>query len=338
MGGYITYTIKATVANDLVSDITTKASALTRDGPVESNVLVTPPATPNVTLTHTLLSSTPYLINGKLNFEIKVSNNGGAIAHGYHVTQNINTLLTNNGLANDLSSAFNNTDVTGNPFSTWTVTVNNIGSNSLSAYQASGVQTDVDFDDTVSIYPGESITYLVEATLTPITIGTLQGFSAAVKDESGSLVQSANVTDTVNAEKVLNVSDSDIAISKTTTASEYVPGGNIEYEITATNDSSKYFANNLLIQDNLTCVMTEQAGGAGDAQAFKEWKVDVISGEDSLGSDPGSYSYGSWSSNPIALTPDLAPGKTVKYKLTAKTNDASMGVFWMTRRAVPTTA
>ncbi|EVU10227.1 hypothetical protein D046_8435A, partial [Vibrio parahaemolyticus V-223/04] len=94
--------------------------------------------------------------------EIKVSNNGGAIAHGYHVTQNINTLLTNNGLANDLSSAFNNTDVTGNPFSTWTVTVNNIGSNSLSAYQASGVQTDVDFDDTVSIYPGESITYLVE--------------------------------------------------------------------------------------------------------------------------------------------------------------------------------
>ncbi|MCG0012468.1 DUF11 domain-containing protein [Vibrio parahaemolyticus] len=327
VGGYITYTIKATVANDLVSDITTKASALTRDGPVESNVLVTPPATPNVTLTHTLLSSTPYLINGKLNFEIKVSNNGGAIAHGYHVTQNINTLLTNNGLANDLSSAFNNTDVTGNPFSTWTVTVNNIGSNSLSAYQASGVQTDVDFDDTVSIYPGESITYLVEATLTPITIGTLQGFSAAVKDESGSLVQSANVADTVNAEKVLNVSDSEIAISKTTTASEYVPGGNIEYEITVTNGSSKYFANNLLIQDNLTCVMTEQAGGAGDAQAFKEWKVEVISGEDSLGSDPGSYSYGSWSSNPIALTPDLAPGKTVKYKLTAKTNDASMGVI-----------
>ncbi|MCQ6453670.1 hypothetical protein NPN23_24665, partial [Vibrio parahaemolyticus] len=71
----------------------------------------------------------------------------------------------------------------------------------------------------------------------------------------------------------------------------------------------------------------EQAGGAGDAQAFKEWKVEVISGEDSRGSDPGSYSYGSWSSNPSALTPDLAPGKTVKYKLTAKTNDASMGVI-----------
>ncbi|MCV5391284.1 hypothetical protein OFC62_41845, partial [Escherichia coli] len=70
----------------------------------------------------------------------------------------------------------------------------------------------------------------------------------------------------------------------------------MEYEITVTNGSSKYFANNLLIQDNLTCVMTEQAGGAGDAQAFKVWKIEVISGEDSLGSDPGSYSYGSWSS------------------------------------------
>ncbi|MCV5746145.1 hypothetical protein OFN42_38655, partial [Escherichia coli] len=82
-------------------------------------------------------------------------------------------------------------------------------------YQGSA-QTDVDFDDTVSIYPGESITYQIKATLTPITIGTLQGFTASVTDDSGSLVKSSSISDTVDAEKVLSVTDSDISISKTT--------------------------------------------------------------------------------------------------------------------------
>ncbi|MDW1818957.1 hypothetical protein R7Z10_01005 [Vibrio sp. Vb1018] len=326
VGGYITYTIKATVAADLISDIDTQASSTTRAGKVDGNPLSTPPSDPEIALEHTLNSTSPYLINGEVDFELKVSNNGGAIAHNYHVKQNIKDLVSRNGLANNLSPSYNNTDVDGNPFTTWEITVSSIGSNSLSDYQGSA-QTDVDFDDTVSIYPGESITYQIKATLTPITIGTLQGFTASVTDDSGSLVKSSSISDTVDAEKVLSVTDSDISISKTTSASEYVPGGEIEYEITVTNGSSKYFANNLLVQDNLTCVKTEQAGGAGDAQAFEQWKVEVISGEDSNGSDPGTFSYGTWTSSPLSLTPDIAPGKTIKYKLTAKTNDTSTGLI-----------
>lgn len=326
VGGYITYTITATVASDLLSNIDTQATSTTRAGNVDSNALSTPPADPDIELEHTINSTSPYLINGEVDFELRVTNNGGAIAHNYHVKQNINDLVSSNGLANNLSPSYNNTDVDGNPFATWNITVSGIGSNSLSDYQGSP-QTDVDFDDTVSIYPGESITYQIKATLTSITIGTLQGFTASVTDESGSLVQNSTISSTVDAEKVLTVTDSDISITKTTSASEYVPGGEIEYEITVTNGSSKYFANNLLVQDNLTCVITEQAGGAGDGQAFEKWKVDVISGEDSIGSDPGSFSYGTWTSSPLSLTPDIAPGKTIKYKLTAKTNDTSTGLI-----------
>ncbi|MGR5130968.1 hypothetical protein [Vibrio alfacsensis] len=326
VGGYITYTIIATVTDDLVSDIVTQATSTTRAGTVDSNELTTPPARSDIELTHRLLSTTPYLINGEVDFEVKVTNSGGSIAHNYHVKQNIKDLISSNGLANDLSSNFDHTDVNGNPFATWGVSVTNIGSQSLSGYQGS-TQTDVDFDDTVSIYPGESITYRIKATLTPITIGTLQGFTASVSDNKGTLVQTSSISDTVDAEKVLNVADSDISISKTTSASEYVPGGEIEYEITVTNGSSTYFANNLLVQDNLTCVVTEQAGGAGDGQAFKEWKVEVTSGQDAIGSDPGAYAYGVWSSSPISLTPDIAPGKTIKYKLIAKTNDTSIGLI-----------
>ncbi|MGR5210576.1 hypothetical protein ACPV4A_08495 [Vibrio rotiferianus] len=326
VGGYITYTIEAKVADDLISDIVTRATSSTRAGVVDSNELTTPPATPNITLKHTLQSTSPYLINGEVDLRLNVTNNGGSIAHDYHVKQNIKDIISSNGLANNLSPSYNHTDVDGNPFVTWNISVANIGSNSKSSYQG-GVQTDIDFDDTVSLYPGESIDYQIQAKLTPITIGTLQGFAASVTDESDALVESSRISDTVNAEKVLSATDSDISITKTTSASEYVPGGEIEYEITVTNGSSKYFANNLLVQDNLTCVVTEQAGGSGDGQAFEKWKVDVISGEDSIGSDPGSFSYGTWTSNPLSLTPDIAPGKTIKYKLTAKTSDTSTGLI-----------
>ncbi|MET2973334.1 hypothetical protein, partial [Vibrio harveyi] len=99
VGGYITYTIQATVAADLVSDIQTQATSTTRSGTVDSNELTTPPADPNITLEHKLNSTSPYLINGEVDFEVKVSNTGGAIAHNYHVKQNIKDLISSNGLA-----------------------------------------------------------------------------------------------------------------------------------------------------------------------------------------------------------------------------------------------
>ncbi|CAH1544151.1 exported hypothetical protein [Vibrio harveyi] len=246
VGGHVTYTIKATVVDDLVGDIVTKATSTTRAGTVNSSELTTPPADPDIALAHTLQSTSPYLINGEVDVQIKVTNNGGAIAHNYHVKQNIKDLVSPNGLANDRTSSYNNTDVDGNPFDTWDITVSNIGGKSDSSY-AGSTQTNVDFNDIVSIYPGESITYQVKATLTPVTIGALQGFTASVTDQADTLVKSSSISDTVNAEKVLSVADSDISITKTTSASEYVPGGEIEYEITVTNGSSKYFANNLLV-------------------------------------------------------------------------------------------
>jgi len=326
VGGHITYTIQATVASDLVSNINTEATATTRAGTVISNALSTPPAAPVIELEHKLKTKKPYLINHPFILELTVSNKGGAIAHNYHVKQNIEQVISNLGLANDLKPENNSADVDGNPFTTWNIEVSDIGAHSHSDYNGSS-QTDADFDDTVSLYPDESITYQIKATLAPITIGTLQGFTALVTNETGSLVERATISDTVKAEKVLGATDSEISISKTTSASEYIPGDIIEYEIAVKNDSSKYFANNVLVQDNLTCTQTDQVGGTGVGQAFKEWKVEVISGQDSIGSDPGSFNYKAWTSSPISLTPDIAPGQTIKYRLTARTNDSSTGLI-----------
>ncbi|MCK6263704.1 DUF11 domain-containing protein [Vibrio sp. ZSDE26] len=327
VGGSITYTISAEVVDGLVGDIVTQAVSSSKEGDQSSDELTTPAAKPKVEISHTISSVNPYLVNQERVFTVVVYNNGKGIAHDYHVKQNIAQLITNNGLANDLESHFDNSDVSGQPFSSWKVKVSDIGSHSLSDYNATGEQTDVDVEDTVSIYPNESISYTITANLTPVTIGDIAGFNASVEDSSGRVVVDAQINEQLSAEQVLYFPDPDIKVTKTTQASEYIPGQNVEYDIKVSNSSSKYFANNLLIVDDLTCVQTEQAAGAGVGQAFSQWKLEVVSGEDDQGTDPGLFNYNQWMTSEVTLSPDIAPGKEVHYRLTAQVNDSSVGLI-----------
>ena len=327
VGGKLTYTIVADVVDSIVGNIETSATAHTKDGDVVSETKVTPPAEPNVSITHEINKTNPYLVSSERQFTVEVSNSGAGIAHDYHVKQNIADLISNLGLANNLKPEHNHNDVSGNPFASWTIDVTDSGENSLSSYKSSGTQTDVAFDDTISLYPNESITYLVKAKVSPVAIGEIQGANAGVFDEAGKLVQDAQVSARVMPERVLSVNDPEINIVKKTKASEYVPGNTVEYEIEVSNSSSKYFANDLEVVDDLTCVQTEQAGGAGEGAAFKRWKLEPLSSEDNLGTDHGSYSYGSWTTSSVTVSPDIAPGKSVVYKLTAEVSDSSIGLI-----------
>ncbi len=265
-GGRIVYTLTATVIDNLVGDIEVMAKSKTKEGDEQSNALVTPPAQPDVSITQQVDSTNPYLVSQLREFTINVTNNGQGIAHDYQVTHNISNMLTNLGLGNDLQPQYDHTDVTGNPFSTWQVEVTKIGGNTSSSYASSGIQSNVDFADTISLYPGESIQYALKATISPVAIGTIQGASAAVFDQIGSLVEDTQISTPITAKKVLNVSDPEIRVTKTTKESEYIPGNQVEYLITVENSSSQYFANDLAIVDDLTCIQTEQAGGAGQGR------------------------------------------------------------------------
>lgn len=327
VGGKLTYTISTVVANDLVGDIVTSALAHTKDGDVESEKRTTPPSKPIVSIEHTLSSTSPYLVGSERTFTIEVSNSGQGIAYGYQVKHNIKQLLSDLGLGNNLQPEHNSSDLSGNPFSQWSVEVTDIGANSKSKYNDIGLQSDVEFDDQVSIYPNESITYQVKATVSPVAIGDIKGANAAIFNQSGGLEQDAQISNIFGAERTLNVSDPEIKIVKTTKESEYIPGNTVEYEIKVSNSSSKYFANDLNIVDDLTCVTTDMAAGAGQGQAFKRWKLEPVSSEDAQGTDHGAYSYGSWTSSPVTVSPDIAPGKFVTYKLTAEVNDSSVGLI-----------
>lgn len=327
VGGSLTYTISTQVAQGLVGDIVTSAKSETKEGELVSNEKTTPPASAIVSIEHAISHSNPYLVGSERVFTIDVTNSGSGIAYDYHVKQNISDLLSNLGLGNNLQSEHDNTDLTGNPFSSWTIEVTDSGANTLSKFKDAGVQTDVAFDDQISLFPNETISYEVKATLSPVAIGLVQGANAGVFDADNNLVQDAQISGSLNAERTLNVTDPEIIISKTTKASLYTPGNTVEYEIEVSNTSSKYFANDLQVVDDLTCVQTEQAAGAGQGQAFKRWKIEPSSTEDNVGTDPGKYNYGSWTTSAVTLSPDIAPGKRVTYTLTAEVNDSSIGLI-----------
>ena len=321
IGGTVSYSIKAKVADMLVGDIINQASAHTKDGDISSGVITTPPATAKISITHTNNNTKPYLVGGAFSYSIHVVNEGAGIASSYVVFQPISLLAPL--LANDLTSAYNARDINGIPFDTWTVEVANIDSHSSSELQrAGGKQQDTDLNDTVSLYPGEEIEYTVNVSISPVSIDTIPALNAAVHDGRG-VLQAEKSAAGLATEKVLDSSASDIKRLKLTNASEYVPGGEIIYDITVSNLNSKYFANNINLIDELSCVETELADGA-TGSAFSRWKLEVVS-ERGDGTDAGTYGYGVWGSAPITLVQDLAPNGELKYKLTVEVNDTAVG-------------
>lgn len=326
VSGSVTYTINATIIDTLVGDVVTSAESTTKEGTLNSNQLTTPPMIGELTITnHEFENTTPYLVNGEMKVHLSVENTGGGIVHNYHVQHNISELLST--LGNDLDDMkLDQTDVQGNPYNSWVSKVNNIGSNSVSALNDSGELTDTAFDDVVSVYPGDTIDYLISATITPVTIGEVKNLTAKVLKSDGTLANATNqITTPINAEKVLQTADPEVKITKSTSQSQYTPGGEVVYDIIVENSSSKYFANNLIIVDKLSCIKTEQAGGTGTASAFKSWKLEVTDGSDNQGTDAGKFTTSG--TGDVVVSPDVAPGKKVIYKLTATVNDTSVGII-----------
>ncbi|WP_456295540.1 DUF11 domain-containing protein [Vibrio sp. AK197] len=327
VGGTLTYHITAQVSDNITGEIVTQAHSVTREGSQQSETLVTPSALPAISLTHTINQTQPYLVNDQVVFDVSVINDGQGIAHQYHVQHNIADLVTQLGLANNLASDHDHSDVSGQPFSTWHIQINQLGEHSSSSLSELGDGTDVSLDDQVTIYPNERIDYQIVATLSPVTIGELHGANARVLNSDKVLIADSLLTGGLSAEKVLSATDSEVRIEKSTTRSEYIPGDAVTYDIYVENKASHYFANNVQVVDDLSCVVTEQADGAGVGPAFSRWKLEVVSGEDNVGSDPGRFQYGQWITTPLTLSPDIAPGKSIHYQLTAEVSSTSIGTI-----------
>ncbi|CAH1528361.1 conserved hypothetical protein [Vibrio owensii] len=327
VGGSVTYTIRGQIDSTLVGDIINdSAEAKTRDDNQSAGGITTPPKDADVTLSHSLNKTDDYLVSEDFSYTITVRNASGAgIAHNYTVQQLMDSLKS--GLGNDISNDKNADDTTGNPYSTWTNEVVSIGSNSLSELQASGKQTDKSLDDKVSIYPGEEVQYSVVVHASPVSIGEIPQLEAKVLNGEGSADSVGVFANTLNTEEVLTSSSSKITRYKNTSDTTYVPGvsgeNEVVYDIEISNSDSKYFANDVTVLDKFACNVTDQVDGSSGS-AFSEWKLEVADSRGE-GSNYGSFNYGAWTTNDIDLKVDLAPEGYVRYKLTARVADDSVG-------------
>ncbi|MEH0669555.1 DUF11 domain-containing protein [Vibrio owensii] len=327
VGGSVTYTIRGQIDSTLVGDIINdSAEAKTRDDNQSAGGITTPPKDADVTLSHSLNKTDDYLVSEDFSYTITVRNASGAgIAHNYTVQQLMDSLKSD--LGNDISNDKNADDTTGNPYSTWTNEVVSIGSNSLSELQASGKQTDKSLDDKVSIYPGEEIVYSIVVHASPVSIGKIPQLEAKVLNDEGGADSAGVLANTLNTEDVLDSSSSQIKRNKRTKDTTYVPGvsgeNEVVYDIEISNTDSKYFANDVIVLDKFACNVTEQVDGSSGS-AFSEWKLEVADSRGE-GSNYGSFNYGAWTTDDIDLKVDLAPEGYVRYKLTARVADDSVG-------------
>ncbi|MFN1514008.1 hypothetical protein [Vibrio owensii] len=327
VGGSVTYTIRGQIDSTLVGDIINdSAEAKTRDDNQSAGGITTPPKDADVTLSHSLNKTDDYLVSEDFSYTITVRNaSGTGIAHNYTVQQLMDSLKSD--LGNDISNDKNADDTTGNPYSTWTNEVISIGSNSLSELHASGAETDKSLDDKVSIYPGEEIVYSIEVHASPVSIGKIPQLEAKVLNDEGGADSAGVLANTLNTEGVLDSSSSQIKRNKRTKDTTYVPGisgeNEVVYDIEISNADSKYFANDVIVLDKFACNVTEQVDGSSGS-AFSEWKLEVADSRGE-GSNYGSFNYGAWTTDDIDLKVDLAPEGYVRYKLTARVADDSVG-------------
>ncbi|WP_374222446.1 hypothetical protein [Vibrio sp. B1ASS3] len=327
VGGSVTYTIRGQVAPTLVGDIINdSAKAETRDDSKAATTTTTPPKSADVTLTHTLNKSDDYLVGEDFSYTITVQNASGAgIAYGYTVQQLMEEVESE--LGHQITNDKNADDTTGNPYSLWTNEVISIGANSTSELDVSGKETNKSLNDKVSIYPGEQILYSVVVNASPVAIGQIPQVIARVLNGGGTSDSADQLTNTLNTEEVLDSSSGQISRLKKTTDTTYVPGvsgeNEVVYDIEISNADSKYFANDVIVLDKFACNVTEQVDGSSGS-AFSEWKLEVADSRGE-GSNYGSFNYGAWTSDDIDLKVDLAPEGYVRYKLTARVADDSVG-------------
>lgn len=327
VGGSVTYSVKAMVSDNLVGDIVNDSVITqTRDSVISGNETLTPPTDPNITLTHTLNKTDEYLVQDEFTYTVTVKNaSDSGIAYNYSVQQLLTDIESD--LGNNIRNEQNADDTAGNPYESWTNEVISIGNKSVSELAASGLESNRPLNDWVSIYPGQEILYSISVDVSPVSIGRIPQIIARVMDSEGIADSSDILANPLDTEEVLSSLSSQITRSKKTTDTTYVPGvsgdNEVVYDIVVSNSDTQYFANDIEIVDKFACIVTDQVDGSS-GPAFSEWKLEIAnsSGE---GSNYGSFEYNKWTTDDINLKVDLAPEGLVRYKLTAKVADTSVG-------------
>ncbi|WP_172634431.1 DUF11 domain-containing protein [Shewanella violacea] len=316
-GGWVEYRITATVADTLIGDILNYAEATAHDDSTLSNPVVIEPEEANVVITKQVSPTADYQVGDTLTYTIKLENTGLGIANHYQVEDKINDIVVD--LANNDLAEYNHINVTASPFETWQIEVKDLGSHSLSEFMASGgTSSNNDLNDLISLYPNESVTYIITATSKAVAISDITNTASVNSDSTVEKTASATVTALATIK--------DFTAHKSPNGTEYMPGDWVSYTIEVSNTNATQFADNISLTDKIaTCNTTELVDGS-TGSPFEKWKLSVKS-VDVEGSDPGSFAFGVEKTGDIDLVLDLAPKGKVVYQLDVLVNPDAIGTI-----------
>lgn len=318
VGGWVQYDITAIAADKIDAVIDNSAEAKIYGKTVKTNELSLHPEAENVELLYHVKPNKNYKPGQLLTYNVEVSNTGGGFAHDYDVSNVLQTLAID--LANNGDTAtYDHRDVVGHPFTTWTVSVQSVGDNSLSKLGKGKTLTDSNLADVVTIAPGEKITYQIKATTKTEAISTI-ATEVNVASEAGS----NKITKSIDL--AANALTDQIQITKKPLSSEYLPNDWVRYKLSAINTNTSKYADNFTIKDQIeSCQLVDFSDGT-QGPPFTAWKlsVDSVAGE---GSDPGLFDYGTEKTGDINITADFSASGKIDYILEAKVNPLAIGTI-----------
>lgn len=210
-GASITYVVQATVAADAAGSLVNTATVTAPAGVIETNTANntatdTDILVPRVDLSITKTDGVTQAVPGQsLTYTIVVRNSGPSFATGARVADVFPAALSG-------------------------VSYTSSASSGASGNTASGSGT---IDDTVTLAPGASITYTVQATVAPTATGSITN-TATVTAPAGAIESnlannSASDTDTLTPRV-------DLAITKSDGLTQVTPGQSLTYTIVVTNN------------------------------------------------------------------------------------------------------
>lgn len=239
--------IKGKAVNTAIGDIINTANA-TYNGIDLGPKTVTLTPQPGVAELTKTVNKVDYTPGGKILYTIAVKNTGTGYLNDISIVDDLSLIQTQlaGGTTGQAISSFTQITIS----KTNPATIVTRDSTYANGYKATG-----------DIYPGDTVTIVLEATVNPLAAGPIVNI-AKVNDSNGTQLDD----DT----KTVNPLPADVKILKTVDKAVYIDGDTLTYTVTLGNTGTGW-ANGIKVTDAISAI-TAEIGGV-DTPAFQSWTI-----------------------------------------------------------------
>ncbi|MGL4629380.1 MAG: hypothetical protein ACRCUR_07795, partial [Cetobacterium sp.] len=299
-GEIVVVRIKGKAATTAIGNIVNTGNASYNGTDLGPKTVTLTPA-PGIADLSKVVNKESYTVGGKLIYTIVVKNTGTGYLNDVTIIDDlklIETELATGGVGKAIDS-FNVVTLT----KTNSATIITRDTTYANGFKATG-----------DIYPGDTVTIVIEATLNPLAAGKITNI-AKVLDSSGNEFSEdkTNNTTTVNPLPAI------VQILKTVDKATYISGDTLTYKVVVGNTGTGW-ANGIKVTDDISGILAE-IGGAS-VGAFESWTIvaNKVAGSDKVVLDSVELT------NSTTLTPNsnldakvsLAPFSAIEFTIAAK--------------------